>query len=143
MFRYQNNTNFENLITISLQSHGVDLPYCKLWILLDKIDAQCLIYQKFKKLQDIGIKSLWWVFILFRLSRGTVANNSPEPSFLEFIKYILNTDITADDEHWQPISLRCRYLKGLFPFLKNEHNSLFSFLTIKSLESIYTTSARV
>ena len=45
---------------------------------------------------------------LHRLSRGTVEDNSSEPTFPEFVKFLLNTDIAVDDEHWQPISLRCR-----------------------------------
>ncbi|XP_023336866.1 carbohydrate sulfotransferase 11 [Eurytemora carolleeae] len=45
---------------------------------------------------------------IIKLSRGTVEDNSSEPTFPEFVKFLLNTDITVDDEHWQPISLRCR-----------------------------------
>lgn len=30
-----------------------------------------------------------------------------EPSFLEYVDYLINTDVTAYDEHWKPIWLQC------------------------------------
>jgi len=45
---------------------------------------------------------------IIRLSRGSVHPDSPEPSFQEFIDYLLATPVENYDEHWQPVSLRCR-----------------------------------
>jgi hypothetical protein len=43
-----------------------------------------------------------------RMSRGTAGPADKEPTFQEFIHFLLNTEIYSDDEHWQPIALRCR-----------------------------------
>ena len=33
----------------------------------------------------------------------------PDPSFAEFVRYLIKTEVEQYDEHWQLISLRCRY----------------------------------
>ena len=48
------------------------------------------------------------IMIFYRFNRGAFTPDSKEPSFIEFIKYILATDINDHDEHWQPVALRCR-----------------------------------
>ncbi len=47
------------------------------------------------------------VFVV-RMSRGAAGPADKEPTFQEFIHFLLNTEIYSDDEHWQPIALRCR-----------------------------------
>jgi hypothetical protein len=42
------------------------------------------------------------------MSRGAAGPADKEPTFQEFIHFLLNTEIYSDDEHWQPIALRCR-----------------------------------
>eukprot|EP00090_Calanus_glacialis_P010576 TRINITY_DN18994_c0_g1_i1.p1 TRINITY_DN18994_c0_g1~~TRINITY_DN18994_c0_g1_i1.p1 ORF type:complete len:336 (+),score=47.19 TRINITY_DN18994_c0_g1_i1:103-1110(+) len=45
---------------------------------------------------------------IIKYSRGGWSLNEPEPTFAEFIHFLINTDINQYDEHWQPIALRCR-----------------------------------
>jgi hypothetical protein len=42
------------------------------------------------------------------MARGAAGRADKEPTFQEFIHFLLNTEIYSDDEHWQPIALRCR-----------------------------------
>ena len=42
-------------------------------------------------------------------ARGRWTKGDPDPTFQEFVKYLIQTKIEKYDEHWQPISLRCRY----------------------------------
>ena len=43
-------------------------------------------------------------------ARGEWKKGDPEPSFAEFVKYLIKTEVGQYDEHWQLISLRCRYI---------------------------------
>jgi len=45
---------------------------------------------------------------IIRFARGGFNHSAPEPSFEEFIDFLLSTSIQDDDEHWQPVALRCR-----------------------------------
>ena len=41
-------------------------------------------------------------------ARGSWSEGDPEPSFAEFVKYLIKTKVEQYNEHWQLISLRCR-----------------------------------
>ena len=41
-------------------------------------------------------------------SRGEWSPSSPEPSFPEFLSWLLEEPVDRWDEHWLPVSLRCR-----------------------------------
>jgi len=45
---------------------------------------------------------------IIKYSRGSWNLHEPEPTFAEFIHFLINTDIEQYDEHWQPVALRCR-----------------------------------
>jgi len=45
---------------------------------------------------------------IIRMARGKFTEGAAEPSFSEFISYILSTDPQHDDEHWMPVAYRCR-----------------------------------
>lgn len=45
---------------------------------------------------------------IIKFSRGFWRPEDPEPTFPEFIHFLINTDIEKYDEHWQPVALRCR-----------------------------------
>ena len=40
--------------------------------------------------------------------RGSWEAGDPDPTFYEFIKYLIKTPVESYNEHWMPISLRCR-----------------------------------
>ena len=41
-------------------------------------------------------------------ARGAWKEGDPDPSFAEFVKYLIKTKVEQYDEHWQLISRRCR-----------------------------------
>lgn len=45
---------------------------------------------------------------IIKYSRGHWEPGEAEPTFSEFVHYLINTDPDQYDEHWQPISIRCR-----------------------------------
>jgi len=45
---------------------------------------------------------------IIKYSRGLWTPEAAEPTFAEFVHYLINTDIADYDEHWLPVSLRCR-----------------------------------
>jgi len=45
---------------------------------------------------------------IIKLARGSWKLGDAEPTFSEFIFYLLHTDVDNYDEHWQPIAIRCR-----------------------------------
>ena len=48
-------------------------------------------------------------------ARGSYRAGDPDPTFPEFVRYLIETSVDQYDEHWEPISLRCRFiLKALF-----------------------------
>ena len=46
-----------------------------------------------------------------RFNRGHWSSEEKEPSFVEFVHYLINTDPTKYDGHWQPISVICRSVR--------------------------------
>ena len=54
---------------------------------------------------------------LIRLTRGHWDNNSAEPTFPEFVKFLLSTNIYDYDEHWSPASIRCRVCQIDYKFI--------------------------
>ena len=45
---------------------------------------------------------------IIKLLRGSWKAGDKEPTFAEFIHYLLNTKTDNYDEHWQPVATRCR-----------------------------------
>ena len=41
-------------------------------------------------------------------ARGSWREGDPDPTFREFVRYLIKTEVKMYDEHWQPIALRCR-----------------------------------
>ena len=41
-------------------------------------------------------------------ARGSWQSGDPDPTFSEFVKYLINTRMESFDEHWMPVALRCR-----------------------------------
>ena len=41
-------------------------------------------------------------------ARGSWREGDPDPTFREFVRYLIKTEVKNYDEHWQPIALRCR-----------------------------------
>ena len=41
-------------------------------------------------------------------ARGEWNEGDPDPSFAEFVRYLIKTKVEKYDEHWQLISRRCR-----------------------------------
>ena len=41
-------------------------------------------------------------------ARGSWREGDPDPTFPEFVRYLIKTEVKKYDEHWQPIALRCR-----------------------------------
>lgn len=41
-------------------------------------------------------------------ARGSWQSGDPDPTFSEFVKYLINTRMENFDEHWMPVALRCR-----------------------------------
>ena len=50
-------------------------------------------------------------FLMNRFNRGHWSSEEKEPSFVEFVHYLINTDPTKYDGHWQPISVICRSVR--------------------------------
>jgi hypothetical protein len=51
--------------------------------------------------------------MISRMARGRAEPTDKEPTFQEFVNYLLNTEVYSDDEHWQPIALRCRFVQPI------------------------------
>jgi len=45
---------------------------------------------------------------IIRHSRGSWTAKDPEPTFNEFVTWLLGEQVSRYDEHWMPVSLRCR-----------------------------------
>ena len=45
---------------------------------------------------------------IIRAARGSWRPGDKDPTFQEFISYLLQTPVEQYDEHWQPIALKCR-----------------------------------
>ena len=50
-------------------------------------------------------------------SRGSWSSGDPDPTFPEFVKYLIKSKIQYFDEHWMPISLRCRVCQLDYDFI--------------------------
>ena len=50
-------------------------------------------------------------------SRGSWKPADPDPTFPEFVKYLIKTKAEYYDEHWMPISLRCRVCQVSINFI--------------------------
>ena len=50
-------------------------------------------------------------------SRGSWKAGDPDPTFPEFIKYLIKIPIQYFDEHWMPISLRCRVCQLSYDYI--------------------------
>ena len=48
---------------------------------------------------------------IIKLARGSWKAGDKEPSFNEFVHYLINTEVRDYDEHWQPIYIRCRCVR--------------------------------
>ena len=46
---------------------------------------------------------------IIKFSRGSWSLGDREPTFPEFIHFLIQTDVHKYDEHWQPVAIRCRY----------------------------------
>ena len=46
---------------------------------------------------------------IIKFSRGSWTLGDREPTFPEFIHFLIHTDVHKYDEHWQPVAIRCRY----------------------------------
>jgi len=73
-------------------------------------------------------------------SRGEWLPSSPEPSFPEFLSWLLVEPVDKWDEHWLPVSLRCRVCQLPFRYilryedLEEEWPQLLDSLEVTSLQ---------
>jgi hypothetical protein len=67
------------------------------------------------------------------MSRGRADPSDKEPTFQEFVNFLLNTDIYSDDEHWQPVALRCRSAINCTLPLKSRKKAIFSYIFARSV----------
>ena len=54
------------------------------------------------------ILTKWFILFLIRFSRGEWKEGEREPSFPEFARWLISINVKTSNEHWQPISWRCR-----------------------------------
>ena len=50
-------------------------------------------------------------------ARGSWKAGDPDPTFQEFVKYLIKTPMKQFDEHWMPIALRCRVCQLNYDFI--------------------------
>ena len=50
-------------------------------------------------------------------ARGSWTSGDPDPTFPEFVKYLIKSKVQFFDEHWMPISLRCRVCQLSYDFI--------------------------
>ena len=50
-------------------------------------------------------------------ARGSWTAGDPDPTFPEFVKYLIKSKPKFFDEHWMPISLRCRVCQVSFDYI--------------------------
>ena len=66
--------------------------------------------------------------------RGSWEAGDPDPSFSEFIKYLIKTPIESYDEHWMPVSLRCRVCQLSYDYILHYEDLLSDWaLLLKDL----------
>ena len=58
---------------------------------------------------DIFILGCVTLMMLLRFSRGRFTEHEKEPSFAEFVRWLILIDVNKSNEHWRPISVRCRW----------------------------------
>ena len=87
---------FENTVSFVITRH----PFTRIVSAYrNKFQIDTRIEEKFirKYSRKIGIAA-----------RGKWKKGDPDPSFSDFVKYLIRTKVGQYDEHWQLISLRCR-----------------------------------
>ena len=92
---------FENTTSFVISRH----PFTRIVSAFrNKFQADTRIEEQFirKYSRNIGLAA-----------RGEWKKGDPEPSFAEFVRYLIKTEVGQYDEHWQLISLRCRYIEKL------------------------------
>lgn len=60
--------------------------------------------------------------IISRTARGSWKAGDPDPTFQEFVKYLIKTPMQDLDEHWMSISLRCRVCQLNYDFILHYEN---------------------
>ena len=87
---------FENTTSFVISRH----PFTRIVSAYrNKFQADTRIEEQFirKYSRDIGLAA-----------RGKWNKGDPDPSFAEFVRYLIKTKVEQYDEHWQLISRRCR-----------------------------------
>lgn len=59
---------------------------------------------------------------IINMEDGETEEIRREPTFPEFVDYLLNTDIEKYDEHWKPISLQCNMCEFDFDYIIQYEN---------------------
>ena len=52
---------------------------------------------------------VFYISSSLRKSRGSFSPGDPEPTFAEFVRYLVSTPVHQYDMHWAPIARRCRW----------------------------------
>ena len=55
--------------------------------------------------------------IISSRARGSWTAGDPDPTFPEFVKYLIKSKIQYFDEHWMPVALRCRVCQVSYDFI--------------------------
>jgi len=64
----------------------------------DKLESKKLSYEGFAK-------------PIIKFARGRWSGEEKVPSFVEFVRYLINTDVNNYNIHWKPLYLMCRVCK--------------------------------
>jgi len=59
---------------------------------------------------------------IIKHARGSWAPSDPEPTFSEFVLWLIEEDLEKWDEHWMPVSLRCRVCQLPFRYVIKYEN---------------------
>ena len=70
------------------------------------------------------IKEYAW--LISSTARGSWKAGDPDPTFPEFVKYLIKIPMHHFDEHWMPIALRCRVCQLNYDFIL--HYEVLQFL---------------
>ena len=76
---------------------------------------------------------------LIRFSRGEWVEGDREPTFPEFARWLISINVKISNEHWQPISWRCRlnaYIYWLLPVKKTRLNISKCFIYEANMKHI-------
>ena len=55
-------------------------------------------------------------------ARGSWREGEPDPTFQEFVRYLIETEVEMYDEHWKPISLICRVCQLPYRYILQYEN---------------------